>query len=272
MVKVAVVQFEASVDKHQNLRHAAEYIREAASNGARICAFPEFMMAYTPSTQSDSDLAEYAETISGPFVAGVCRAARDNRMEVVGTFYEKSPKNDRVYDTAFLADHAGGIISTYRKIHLYDALGFRESNKLEPGDRIAPPVRTGAGMTGMMICYDLRFPEMSRILAGAGAHTLVAPSAWVAGEKKTEHWITMNRARAMENGCYMVAPAHTGHIYCGRSLVVSPFGDILLDMGVDEGIGYAEVDTASVERTRESLPLLRNRRLDIYPDMSGTVR
>ena len=82
----------------------------------------------------------------------------------------------------------------------------------------------------------------------------------------------MNRARAMENGCYMVAPAHTGHIYCGRSLVVNPFGDILLDMGVDEGIGYAEVDATSVEKTRESLPLLRNRRLDTYPDMSGTIR
>ncbi|MCE2509031.1 MAG: carbon-nitrogen hydrolase family protein [Nitrosopumilaceae archaeon] len=272
MAKMAVVQFEASMHKDENLRRITEYILEASGNGADVCTFPEFMMAYTPGTQSDAELAAGAETISGPFVSEVCRAASDSHIEVVGTFYEKSPKSDRVYDTAFLADRSGTVRSVYRKIHLYDALGFRESDKLEPGDFIASPVRTGAGMTGMMICYDLRFPEMSRTLAEAGAHTLVAPSAWVAGERKVGHWITMNRARAMENGCFVVAPAHTGNIYCGRSLVVDPFGDILLDMGEGEGIGYADVDVGVVEQTRERLPLLRNRRLDIYPDMSGPVR
>ena len=127
-------------------------------------------------------------------------------------------------------------------------------------------------MTGMMICYDLRFPEMARTLTEAGSHTLVVPSAWVAGEGKVEHWITMNQARAMENGCFVVAPAHTGNVYCGRSLVVDPFGRILLKMGTDECIGYTKIDLDAVQRTRESLPLLRNRRLDIYPDMSGPVR
>ncbi len=269
MAKVGVAQFEASTDKARNLRRAVRWIEEAAGNGARLCAFPEFMMAYTPPTQSDAELAAEAETLSGAFVAEICRAAGDNRIGVVGTLYEKSPKRDRVYDTAFLADRSGKIRSVYRKVHLYDALGFRESDKLEPGDAVAAPVRTEAGMTGMMICYDLRFPEMARALAGAGSHTLVAPSAWVAGEGKVEHWITMNRARAMENGCYVVAPAHTGNIYCGRSLVVGPFGDVLLDMGTDEGIGYVDIDVGEVERTRAKLPLLDNRRLDLYPDMAG---
>lgn len=264
MAKIAVVQFRASTDKGDNLARIVRYVEEAAGNGADMCAFPEFMMLYTPRTQTAAQLAAQAEDISGGFVGAVRRAARENQMEVVGTFYEKSPRDDRVYDTSFLVDGTGTVRSAYRKIHLYDALGFRESDKLEPGGEIAAPVESAAGITGMMICYDLRFPEVSRALAEAGSSTLVAPSAWVMGDRKVDHWITMNRARALENGCFVVAPAHTGNIYCGRSLVVDPLGDVLLDMGVDEGISYVDINLDVVERTRESLPLLRNRRLDIY--------
>ena len=93
----------------------------------------------------------------------------------MGSFYEKSKKKDRVYDTSFVVDKTGKIISTYRKIHLYDALGFRESDKMTSGSKIAKPVETSLGKTGMMICYDLRFPEMSRSLALAGSEVLIAP-------------------------------------------------------------------------------------------------
>ena len=271
MTKVAVVQLCASTDKRDNLDRVSGYVAEAAKNGAGLCAFPEYMMFYTPSSQSAAGLAAEAEEISGEFVSGICRAAKDNHIEVVGTFYEKSPKDERVYDTSFLVDGSGAIRSIYRKTHLYDALGFRESDKLEPGNSITAPVASAAGMTGMVICYDLRFPEVSRALVEAGSHTIVAPSAWVRGEKKEEHWITMNRARAMENGCYMVSPAHTGNIYCGRSLVVDPFGDILLDMGTSEGIGYANLDMRRVGETRKALPLLKNRRTDIYPSLDDVV-
>lgn len=272
MAKVAVAQFTASIDKADNLGRVTEYIEEAAWGGADLCAFPEFMMAYTPSTQDGEKLAADAETISGPFVSEVCRAAGLHHIDVVGTFYEKGPRGNHVYDTAFLVDRSGTIRATYRKIHLYDALGFCESDKLEAGDFITSPVQTGIGIAGMMICYDLRFPEMARTLAGAGAQILVAPSAWVAGDKKIEHWNIMNRARAMENGCFLVAPAHTGNIYCGRSLVVDPFGEVLLEMDEDEGIGYAEVDLDVVQQTRQKLPLLAGRRLDIYPNMAGSLR
>ncbi len=264
MNTVAVVQFCASISKADNLQRIEDYIEEAADAGASLCAFPEFMMLYTTSTQSGAKLAQQAEEITGPFVTAICQAAKRNHIEVVGTIYEKSPQRDRVYDTAFLVSDSGAIKTSYRKIHLYDALGFRESAKMEPGDAISEPIPTTIGTAGMMVCYDLRFPEMSRILAEAGSHTLIAPSAWVKGEKKEEHWITMNRARAIENGCYVIAPDHTGNIYCGRSLVVSPFGDILRDMGTEEGIAYADIDCDAVTDTREKLPLLRNRRLDLY--------
>ncbi|MGI0082474.1 MAG: carbon-nitrogen hydrolase family protein, partial [Nitrosopumilaceae archaeon] len=230
MTKIALVQFKADTDKHKNLEKILDYINKAAQRGAKLCAFPEFMMCYTPFSQSAKDLASLAETPNGKFVSTISKCARQNSIQVVGTFYEKSPKANRVYDTSFLVNKNGKIVSKYRKIHLYDALGTKESKKLYPGSTITKPIKTSVGIVGMMICYDLRFPEMSRILASEGTEFLVVPSAWVRGEMKEEHWIALNKTRAIENGCYVIAPDQVGNIYCGRSLVVDPYGKILLDM------------------------------------------
>ncbi|MHA7648168.1 carbon-nitrogen hydrolase family protein [Nitrosopumilus sp. S4] len=263
-MNVAVVQFKASTNKENNLKKIILYIQKAASKNATLCAFPEFMMFYTNSTQTPKQLASLAETISGNFVSAIANTAKENKIQVVGSFYEKSKKKDRVYDTSFVIDKSGKVISTYRKIHLYDALGFRESDKMTSGSKIAKPVKTSLGKTGMMICYDLRFPEMSRSLALAGAEVLIAPSAWVQGNMKEEHWITINKTRAIENGCYVIAPDQVGNIYCGRSLVVDPYGKILLDMKKKQGIGYVKIDLNKVKQTRKVLPLLKNRRASVY--------
>jgi predicted amidohydrolase len=183
---------------------------------------------------------------------------------VIGSFYEKSRKKNRVYDTAFIINEYGKVISTYRKVHLYDALGFRESDKMVSGSKITKPVSTSIGKIGMMICYDLRFPEMARSLAIAGSEILVAPSAWVKGNMKEDHWITINKTRAIENGCYVVAPDHVGNIYCGRSLVIDPYGKILLDMKKKQGISYVTIDLDKVKQTRKTLPLLKNRKPTVY--------
>lgn len=263
-MKAAVVQFKASTSKENNLKKIISYIAKAASKNAKLCAFPEFMMFYTNSTQTSKQLAELAETINGNFVSTIAKTARENKIQVVGSFYEKSKKRDRVYDTSFVIDKTGKVISTYRKIHLYDALGFRESDKMTSGSKISKPVKTSLGKIGMMICYDLRFPEMSRSLALAGSEILVAPSAWVKGNMKEEHWITINKTRAIENGCYIIAPDQVGNIYCGRSLVVDPYGKILLDMKKRQGIGYVSIDLDTVKQTRKVLPLLKNRRPKVY--------
>ena len=268
MTKIAVVQFKASTDKNRNLKRIVNFINEAASRGADLCAFPEFMMFYTTSQQSSRELASQAETINGTFVRSIADAAKKNSIEVIGTIYEKSKKKDRVYDTSFLVDKSGVIKSTYRKIHLYDALGFKESKKLEPGSKISVPVKTSVGKLGMLICYDLRFPEMSRTLTSSGSEVLVVPSAWVKGKMKEEHWITINKTRAIENGCYIIAPDQVGNIYCGRSLVVDPYGKILLDMKKKQGIGMVEIFISKVRETRRALPLLKNRRTDIYSDLT----
>jgi predicted amidohydrolase len=264
MPKIALIQFKASTDKNQNLKLILNYIKKASKHGAELCAFPEFMMFYTSSSQSPSKLASLAETIDGKFVNSIANSAKENRIQVVGTFYEKSKKKNRVYDTSFLINKSGKIVSTYRKVHLYDALGFRESNKMTPGSKIMLPKQTTVGKLGMLICYDLRFPEMARTLVSAGSEILVAPSAWVKGKMKEDHWITINKTRAVENGCYVIAPDQVGNIYCGRSIVVDPFGKILLDMKKREGIGIVNISLGKVKQTRKLLPLLRNRRTDLY--------
>ena len=268
-MKAAVVQFKASTNKEDNLTKIISYISKAASKNAALCAFPEFMMFYTSSSQTPKQLANLAETINGNFVTTIAKAVKENQIQVVGSFYEKSRKKDRVYDTSFLISKSGKVLSTYRKIHLYDALGFKESNKMISGSNITKPVKTSIGKIGMMICYDLRFPEMARSLATAGAEVLVAPSAWVKGNMKEEHWITINKTRAIENGCYVIAPDQVGNIYCGRSLVVDPYGKILLDMKKKQGIGFVNIDLNKVKQTRKILPLLKNRRTDIYPTLKA---
>ncbi len=264
MSKIAIVQFKASTNKNNNLKKILSYINKASKKGAELCAFPEFMMFYTPSSQSSSKLSSLAETINGNFVTTIAQAAKKSSIQVVGTFYEKSRKKNRVYDTSVIINKFGKVVSTYRKIHLYDAMGFKESNKMTPGSKIVKPTKTSVGKIGMLICYDLRFPEMSRTLASAGSEILVVPSAWVKGEMKEEHWVTINKTRAIENGCYVVAPDQVGNIYCGRSLVVDPLGKILLDMKKRQGFSVVNISLNQVKKIRKILPLLKNRRTDVY--------
>jgi predicted amidohydrolase len=133
-----------------------------------------------------------------------------------------------------------------------------------PGSKISKPAKANPWNLGLLICYDIRFPELSRILAVDGADILVAPSAWVKGDMKEKHWQVMVTARAIENGAYVIAPDQVGNIYCGRSMAVDPFGVVLADIGQKEGLEVIELDPERVKQVRKSLPLLKNRRSDIY--------
>jgi predicted amidohydrolase len=264
MGKVAVAQIKSSTVKKENLDAALGLIHEAKIKGAGLIAFPEFLMAYSPANQSAEELSELAEPVDGPFIASLRQAAKAAGVGVVATIYENCPVPHRVYDSAVWINGAGDLASVYRKLHLYDAFGFRESDKFYPGDDIAPLVDSGESHFGMMICYDVRFPEMARLLTLRGAHVIVAPSGWVQGDLKVEHWQTMIKARALENGCYLVAPAQIGNIYIGHSMVVDPLGRTLMDLGEKEGLEVVDVDVDLVKEAREKLPLLKNRRIDVY--------
>ncbi len=268
---VALVQMKSSESKDENLRLSLNYIKEAAKKKASLICFPEFQMAFSPNYQSAKQLTKLAESVNGGnFVFTLCSAAKRNKINVVATIYERNinnsnPKNsNRVFDTAVMITNKGIIRSVYRKIHLYDALGFKESVKMMAGNIIEKPIKTAVGNVGLMICYDIRFPEMSRILTVEGANVLAVPSAWVHGIMKEEHWQTMLKARAIENGSYVIAPDQVGNIFSGRSMVVDPFGVTLIDMGNRDGMEVIEIDKSRIQKVRESLPLLNNRRTDVY--------
>jgi predicted amidohydrolase len=272
MIRIALAQITSSTEKSSNLQLAKKLIKEAKGGGARLLAFPEFLMAFSPASQSPEELTEVAETIDGSFATSLLEAARTNGIDVLATIYERSELANRVYDTALWISSAGKIAAIYRKLHLYDALGFKESDKFAAGQELTPPVSTDLGHVGMMICYDLRFPELSRLLALMGAEVLVAPSGWVQGDMKVEHWRTMVRARALENGCYVVAPDQLGNIYIGHSMVVDPFGRIVVDMDERQGLEIIDIDLALVKDVRDKLPLLKNRRTDIYAKYHSTLK
>ncbi len=265
--RVAIVQMKSSADKEENLRLSLEFVKEGAKRKARLICFPEFQMAFSSAKQSSKQLTNVAESAeNGNFIVKLCSAARSCKIDVVATIYEKSDELSfkRVYDTAVLINSKGNIISRYRKVHLYDALGFKESLKLMAGNSIEQPSETSTGTIGLMICYDIRFPEISRILAVQGAEILAAPSAWIQGVMKEEHWVTLLKARSIENGLYMVAPDQVGNIFSGRSMVIDPFGSVILDMGNREGMEVVDIDISRVQSVRKSLPLLKNRRNDVY--------
>jgi predicted amidohydrolase len=254
---------KSSQNKQENLRASVDYIANAADRKASMVCFPEFQMAFSPASQSPGELTKIAEPVRGNFVSTLQTQAKKRGVEVVATIYEKGAGR-RVFDTAVVISKKGALASVYRKLHLYDALGFRESKKLLAGKALPRPARTSAGALGVMICYDIRFPELSRLLTVRGAQVLVAPSGWVQGPMKEEHWQTMLKARAIENGSYVVAPDQVGNIYAGRSMIVDPFGAVVLDMEQKEGVEIAELDMDRVKQVRRSLPLLKNRRTDVY--------
>ena len=264
MSKVAIVQIQSSTEKKKNLRRIVELIKDSKSGGADLVVFPEFLMAFSPASQTAKELAEIAEPLEGPFITSLREVAKATHTIIVATIYETCSIPDRVYDSAVWIDTDGKIAAVYRKVHLYDAFGFRESDKFAAGDEVTPPVAWQDGRFGMMICYDLRFPEMARILTLSGANVLLAPSGWIQGDLKIEHWQMMIRARALENGSYVIAPDQVGNIYIGHSMIVDPLGRILVDLGDGEGVEIIEIENALVQDTRAKLPLLQNRRHDVY--------
>lgn len=272
MKKIAIAQIESSTDKQDNLRKAFAFIQEAKQKNAELIAFPEFLMAFSPSTQGADELTIIAESADGPFVSSLRNAAKAAGIAVVATIYENSTTPNRVFDTAMWIDGQGNIAEVYRKLHLYDAFGFKESDKFHPGADVPQPVSSGESQFGILICYDLRFPEMARMLVLQGANVLIAPSGWVQGDLKVEHWQTMIKARALENGCYVVAPDQTGNIYIGRSMIVDPLGRTIIDLGEKERLEVVEIDLNLVNDTREKLPLLKNRRTDVYARFAASMK
>jgi predicted amidohydrolase len=177
--------------------------------------------------------------------------------------FEALPGSDLPYNTLVVLNDQGELVARYRKVHLYDSFGYRESDRLLAGDGDLAVIGLGGLTIGLQTCYDLRFPELSRALVERGADTLVVPAAWVRGPLKEHHWSTLLTARAIENTCYVIGSGQCGTSYIGCSAVIDPLGVVVAGLGPDDGIAAAELDPDVVERARRVNPSLANRRMSV---------
>ncbi len=264
-MRVAVVQLAAEIDSAGNRETVVRQLSALGpDDDLDLVVLPEATMHDFGST--DHDLAAVAEPLDGPFVSMLAGEAARLGATVVAGMFERVD-DGLPFNTLVVLGPDGSLRTTYRKIHLYDSFGYKESERLLPGEVEPVVVDVDGRPVGLMTCYDLRFPELARALVDAGAETVVVPAAWVAGDHKLEHWRTLLRARAIENTVHVVAAAQGGERYTGHSLVADPWGSIVVEAGSDAQILRADVLADDVARARDVNPSLANRRL---PDRRTT--
>ena len=255
-LRLAMAQQTASLDADDN-RQLLERLLDGLEPDTGLVVLPEaFMRDFGP---PDDDLGRHAEPLDGPFVSRLGELAARRRTVLVAGMFEVSDDPARPFNTVVVVG-PGGLRASYRKIHLYDSFGYRESERLTAGP-LEPVLVDVAGVrVGLLTCYDLRFPEMSRELVDRGAQLLVVPSAWVAGPSKVSHWRTLVAARAIENTVFVAAVGQPGPRYTGHSMLVGPAGDVLAEVGDGEHLVTASVSTEALDRVRKENPSLLNRR------------
>jgi deaminated glutathione amidase len=265
-MRIALCQLPISPDPAVNLARIADAVAGAARQGADLAVCPEASQA-----RFGSDLRAVAEPLDQGFGSGLAEIARRTQVAVVAGVFEPAP-DGRVYNTAVAYDRNGVRVAAYRKIHLFDSLGEHESAVVAPGSE--PVVADLAGIrTGFATCYDIRFPELARSLTAAGAELIVVPAAWAAGLFKEEHWVTLVRARAIENTVWVAAasqvpdpasPPTRAPTGVGRSMLVDPMGVVRADLGPSPQGIVADLDSAVTARVRAVLPCLEHRRADVF--------
>jgi predicted amidohydrolase len=262
-VKIAVVQTASTQDKAANRELLTRLVAEAAQGKPDLVVLPEAMMA--DFAADGGSVGSLAEPLDGEFVNALRKSAVEHGTAIVAGMFERSCDEVRPYNTLLAVGADGELLGAYRKIHLYDAFGYRESDQLTPGD-VAPVVVKVAGhKIGLMTCYDLRFPELSRALVDAGAEVLAVPAAWVRGPLKEHHWTTLLTARAIENTCYVAAAAQNGKKYSGLSQVIDPQGIAIAAVGEADGHALAEISADRLAKIRTQNPSLQNRRYTVTP-------
>ncbi len=261
-MRIAVAQICSSPDPVENLALIRSVLPDAA--GADLVVFPEATMASFAARS-----VEVAEPLDGPFARGVRALASEFGVTLaVGMF---TPGQGRRCRNTLLVTGSAGE-AAYDKLHLFDAFGFAESDHIEPGDR--PVTVDVAGVTvGLAICYDLRFPELFKEYARAGASVVVVPASWQGGPGKVDQWRTLARARALDSTCFVVAcgqaepaasgrPGGAGPLGVGHSLAVAPDGTVLHEAGPGPETFVVEIEVDAVAEVRGRLPVLANSRFE----------
>ncbi|BEP28622.1 carbon-nitrogen hydrolase family protein [Helicovermis profundi] len=265
--KISVCQLKPENNKETNIKKAEIMIREAKNNGSDIIVLPEmFNCPY-----DNKFFLDYSEEYPGYTTAWLSKLSSELGIYIIGGSIPEL-ENGKLYNTSFSFNRKGELIGKHRKLHLFDIdiedkIFFKESDTLSYGSKITV-IDTEYGKIGIAICYDMRFPEYMRILALEGAKLIVVPAAFntVTGPM---HWNLLARARALDNQVYFVAasPArniHSSYKAYGHSIIVDPFGNIINEANIEEGIISAKIDFDYVNKIRDELPLLKHRREDLY--------
>jgi predicted amidohydrolase len=262
-VAVAVAQFAPGDDRAANLAEVERLAALAAGRGAQVVVFPEYSSYFTP--QPGEDWLEAAEPVDGgPFTTALAALAARLGVHLVAGLIEQVPGERRVRNTVVAVAPGDGVVARYRKLHLYDAFGARESEWIAPGELDEPELFTAGGLTfGLQTCYDARFPEVTRRLVDAGADVVCMPAEWVRGPLKEAHWRVLTTARALENTMYVAAADHAPPIGAGNSMVVDPMGVELATIGEATDVAVAWVSRARIDAVRAINPALELRRFGV---------
>ncbi|MEZ3161824.1 carbon-nitrogen hydrolase family protein [Microbacterium sp. BWT-B31] len=262
-VAVAVAQFAPTADADANLALIEGLVATASGRGARVVVFPEYSSYFVD--PFDASLVEHAQPVDGPFTRALAEFASTFAVTIVAGLVERAADPRRVRNAVIAVD-ATGVIGRYRKLHLYDAFGQRESDWVEPGELTEPETFDVDGFRfALMTCYDLRFPEVGRLLADAGAHAILVPAEWVRGPLKEHHWRTLVHARAIENTLFVAAADHPPPLGVGNSMIVDPQGVEIAAVGTATDVAVAHLDLDAIERVRRVNPALKLRRLRVVP-------
>lgn len=266
--EIAMCQMKVVENKEENIKKAVSMIKEASHHGARIVVLPEmFNCPY-----ENDKFVEYAEEkLTSRTLKAISRAANENNVYIVaGSIPERDSEN--IYNSSFIFDDCGNMLDVHRKLHLFDVdvddgINFRESDTITPGNKVTV-IDTPLIKFGVAICFDVRFPELFRLMVMEGAKLVVLPGAFNMTTGPA-HWETTLRARAIDNQIYMaaVSPARNNelsYVAYGHSMLVDPWGNMVETANEAETIIYATVNGELVHKIREELPLLKNRREDIY--------
>jgi len=261
-IAIAVAQFAPGPDSAENVASIRALATTAATRGAALVVFPEYSSYFTP--QMGSDWVDAAQPIDGEFASALSALAAELGIHIVAGMVESTSDPNRVSNTLVAFDDAGVLVARYRKLHLYDAFGQKESDWVVAGEITAPETFALGSLTvGMQTCYDVRFPEVTRRLADAGADLVLLPSEWVRGPLKEHHWRTLVTARAIENTLYIAAPDHAPPVGAGNSMIVDPMGVEIATIGESTDVALAWIDSERIASVRVTNPALSLRRFTV---------
>jgi predicted amidohydrolase len=261
---IAVVQFAPGDDTAKNLADIRALASRAADRGAKLVVFPEYSSFFVAELGPRSVAA--AEPVDGPFATALAALAAELGIHLVAGMLETTDDPKRFSNTLVAFDASGALVAKYRKIHLYDAFGQKESDWVVAGPIEEPETFALGGLTvGLQTCYDIRFPEVTRRIVDAGADLVLLPSEWVRGPLKEHHWRTLVTARALENTVYLAAADQAPPIGAGNSMIVDPMGVELATVGESTDIALAWISPLRLAEVRAVNPALTLRRFGVVP-------